>query len=91
MKANSLVNSLIFGFVLTIVVLSGRLDAGNASNLPPIYDTAADGTNQIADALVVAKKDGKRVLLQFGATGCMTSSRATRALPKNSRPIMWWF
>ena len=36
----------------------------------PIYDETADASKQIADALVVAKKDNKRVLLQFGANWC---------------------
>jgi thiol-disulfide isomerase/thioredoxin len=35
-----------------------------------IYDTSADGSKQIADALALAGKDGKRVLLQFGANWC---------------------
>ncbi len=35
-----------------------------------IYDEQADGAKQIADALVVAKKENKRVLLQFGANWC---------------------
>jgi len=37
---------------------------------PPIYDENRDGGEQIADALVAAKKDNKRVLLQFGANWC---------------------
>jgi thiol:disulfide interchange protein len=37
---------------------------------PAIYDENADGAKQIADALVVAKKEDKRVLLQFGANWC---------------------
>ena len=37
---------------------------------PAIYDEKADGGKQIADALAVAKKDNKRVLLQFGANWC---------------------
>lgn len=35
-----------------------------------IYDESADGAKQIADALTSAKKDNKRVLLQFGANWC---------------------
>jgi thiol:disulfide interchange protein len=35
-----------------------------------IYDESADGSKQIADALALAGKDGKRVLLQFGANWC---------------------
>jgi thioredoxin-related protein len=37
---------------------------------PAIYDEKADGAKQIADALAVAKKENKRVLLQFGANWC---------------------
>src|ERR1044071_2214981 len=37
---------------------------------PPIYDTKADGAKQIADALATAKREHKRVLLQFGANWC---------------------
>jgi len=38
--------------------------------LPAIYDDNADGAKQIADALAVANKENKRVLLQFGANWC---------------------
>ena len=37
---------------------------------PPIYDTAADGQKQIADALRDAQKAGKHVLVVFGANWC---------------------
>ncbi len=37
---------------------------------PAIYDTSADGAEQIAVALAAAKKEHKRVLLQFGANWC---------------------
>src|SRR5437899_32410 len=37
---------------------------------PAIYDETADGKRQIADALAVAKKEKKRVLVQFGANWC---------------------
>ncbi len=37
---------------------------------PDIYDQTADGEKQIAEALVAAKRDNKRVLLQFGANWC---------------------
>jgi thiol:disulfide interchange protein len=36
----------------------------------PIYNESADGAKQIHEALAVAKKENKRVLLQFGANWC---------------------
>ena len=45
-------------------------DAAAQSSHPTIYDENADGAKQIADALAVAKKENKRVLLQFGANWC---------------------
>jgi len=37
---------------------------------PAIYDETADAAKQIADALALAQKENKRVLLQFGANWC---------------------
>ena len=37
---------------------------------PKIYDEAADGSKQISEALAIAKKEHKNVLLQFGANWC---------------------
>src|SRR5262249_25892692 len=37
---------------------------------PRIYDESADGAKQITDALGRAKKEGKHVLVQFGANWC---------------------
>ena len=45
-------------------------DSTTKTSRPAIYDENADGAKQIADALAVAKKDNKRVLLQFGANWC---------------------
>lgn len=45
--------------------------AQHKPKLPPIYDTKADGNEQIAEALAIAKRDNKRVLLQFGANWCI--------------------
>jgi thiol:disulfide interchange protein len=47
-----------------------RAGDNSAATLPNIYDESADGSKQIADALAQAGKDGKRVLLQFGANWC---------------------
>ena len=45
-------------------------DATTKTSRPAIYDENADAAKQIADALSVAKKEDKRVLLQFGANWC---------------------
>jgi len=45
-------------------------DPHSSTSRPPIYDETADGGKQIADALVVARKENKKVLLQFGANWC---------------------
>jgi thioredoxin-related protein len=37
---------------------------------PAIFDTKADGEKQIADALKIASRDNKRLLLMFGANWC---------------------
>lgn len=42
-----------------------------ADSRPAIYDESADGSEQIAAALAVAKSENKRVLLQFGANWCV--------------------
>jgi thiol-disulfide isomerase/thioredoxin len=37
---------------------------------PNIYDESADGSKQIGDALAIARKEHKHVLIQFGANWC---------------------
>jgi thiol:disulfide interchange protein len=68
MKARSLpiVVSLIASLTLPVVAA----DSATKPSRPAIYDENADGAKQIADALTVAKKENKRVLLQFGANWC---------------------
>lgn len=45
-------------------------DSPAQSSRPAIYDESADGAKQIAEALTLASKENKRVLLQFGANWC---------------------
>lgn len=63
-------------WLLALLVISVLFDTpvkgGDAPSAATkdIYDESADGSKQIADALTVAGKDNKRVLLQFGANWC---------------------
>ena len=41
------------------------------ANRPSVYDESADGSKQIADALTVAIKENKRVLVLFGGNACV--------------------
>ena len=63
--------------LLPLLLLTGLLsvslfgaDAPVKPARAPIYDENMDGAKQIADALAIAKKENKRVLLQFGANWC---------------------
>jgi thioredoxin-related protein len=66
--------SLVFLTMLLIVAVPptsvSAADPTKASRAK-IYDEDADGFKQVADALSLAKKDGKRVLLDFGYNGCV--------------------
>ena len=54
------------------VTSSPTLRAADATQTsrPNIYDETLDGSKQVAEAVTIAKKDNKRVLLQFGANWC---------------------
>jgi thiol:disulfide interchange protein len=49
---------------------AGAAEGEPKSTRPAIYDQTADGEKQIAAALAVARKENKRVLVQFGANWC---------------------
>ena len=77
LKILSMNNCRLLDRCLSFVAMAGLLCASvlGAEESPkkdraPIYDEKADGAKQIADALVVARKENKRVLLQFGANWC---------------------
>ncbi len=56
-------------FAISAVHSAQAADATKTSR-PAIYDETADGARQISDAVARAKKENKRVLLQFGANWC---------------------
>lgn len=65
-------NTLLLCVFIGLAAMPGqvRAEAPKKTSKPSIYDESADGAKQIADALVRAKKEGKHVLLQFGANWC---------------------
>jgi thiol-disulfide isomerase/thioredoxin len=50
---------------------------------PPLYDTKADGNEQIAAALKTARTENKHVLLQFGANWCEWCHKLHRCLQED--------
>lgn len=92
MKPNFLITAVILG--LFAVTLSTPADNGtNTTNAPKapaaaarpkIYDETADGSKQIEEALVTAKKEGKHVLLQFGANWCIWCHRLHQLFDKDA-------
>jgi thiol:disulfide interchange protein len=67
-----ILSSVFLSSLIALALWAGLAQAADAPKnaRPNIYDEAADGEKQIADALVIAKKEHKHVLLQFGANWC---------------------
>src|SRR5262249_51297263 len=53
--------------------------AKEAKSPPPIYDEKTDAQATIKDALASAKKENRRVLIQWGANWCPWCHRIHRA------------
>jgi thioredoxin-related protein len=72
MKLKIIRNTLLLCVIAVTASMPGQVQTAEPpkTTRPSIYDESADGTKQIADALVDAKKGGKHVLLQFGANWC---------------------
>jgi len=65
--------SLAVGIIAVLgVITSSNVSAAEVpkGNRPNIYDESLDGGKQISDALAIARKEDKLVLIQFGANWC---------------------
>jgi thiol:disulfide interchange protein len=60
---------------VTAVVQPPQSFAAEPGQDAPIYDESANATQQIGDAVAVASKEHKHVLLQFGANWCIWCHR----------------
>lgn len=60
----------LFCFLAILIGVPSSLRADTNTNRPNIYDESANGNQQVADAVVTAQKEHKRILLQFGANWC---------------------
>lgn len=71
---------------ILVASLGGLLEAtaSPSTKAPALYDEAADGSKQIAEALETAKKEDKHVLLQFGANWCGWCHRLHTLFETNS-------
>ena len=74
---------------LTVILVAAMPCALRAADSPPpsrpnIYDTAADGKQQIAAALKTAQAENKRVILKFGANWCGWCHRLSGLLKTNA-------
>ena len=71
MKTKMLSTCLLLRLFFALPVMPERVEAADTpTTRANIYDETADGSKQISDALNIAKREDKRVLLQFGANWC---------------------
>jgi thioredoxin-related protein len=86
MKASQLFYWILFLGSIVISSAPGQLRAWDSppAKPPPIYDTAADGKDQIAAALKTAQAENKRVILKFGANWCGWCHKLSGLLKTNA-------
>jgi len=76
---------LLLAAILTAGIPAASLAADHLpASRPNIYDTAADGQQQIAAALKTAQTEDKRVILKFGANWCGWCHRLSGLLKTNA-------
>src|SRR5258706_12278748 len=66
--------------ICVAVLIGGGCATSSGERTAKIYDESADGSKGIASGLTRAKKENKRVLLQFGANWSQGCHRLHRVL-----------
>jgi len=64
----------LLGLLVPILLLGDVLSPGardtSQAKKPKVFDEKADGKKQVADAVAMATREHKRILLEFGANWC---------------------
>src|ERR1043166_6173267 len=74
------------GLCLSLLLNASSLSllAADTTGRPQLYDTAANGNQQISQALKTANPEGKRIILKFGANWAGWCHRLSGLLKTNA-------
>src|SRR5690349_3424959 len=76
-------NSTGYQRLIILWLVAGFTLVGGGAPIPHIYDSSADGTQQLARAIATARQANKTVLLQFGGDWCVPCIRLHRFFETN--------
>jgi thiol-disulfide isomerase/thioredoxin len=77
-------NQTLLAWMTGVVLIATGCTRLSREEVPQIYDTRADGEQQLAATLAEAKRTNKRVLLDLGANWCSDSQAMFRLFNTNA-------